>query len=76
METVLATIFSEYGVIAGCFVALLVWTVRENKSREVKYQETIHKNQEVILEQAKNFNIVKEIRQDVSELKRAITERK
>ena len=73
---ILSTVFSEYGIIGTCFVSLLLWTMKENKERELKYQETIGKNQEIILEQAKNFDIVKEIREDVSELKIAVTNNK
>ena len=76
IKLVFTSVFSEYGIIGACFVILLLWTMRENRDRENKYQETIAKNQEVILEQAKNFDIVKEIRFDVSELKEAITKNK
>jgi len=73
IKLIFTSIFSEYGVIGACFVVLLLWTMKENKDREGKYQETIAKNQEIILEQARNFDIVKEIREDVSDLKIAIT---
>lgn len=76
IKLVFTSVFSEYGIIGACFVILLLWTMRENRDREDKYQETIAKNQEIILEQAKNFDIVKEIRIDVSELKEAITKNK
>lgn len=76
IKLVFTSVFSEYGIIGACFVILLLWTMRENRDRENKYQETIAKNQEVILEQAKNFDIVKEIRFDVSELKEAMTKNK
>ena len=69
---ILSTVFSEYGIIGTCFVSLLLWTMKENKERELKYQETIGKNQEIILEQAKNFDIVKGIREDVNDLKEVI----
>lgn len=69
LELMFTTIFSEYGLIGISFICVLIWTMRENKDRESKYQETIQKNQDIILEQAKNFDIVKEIREDVSDLK-------
>ena len=75
VKLILSTVFSEYGVIGACFVILLLWTMKENKVREDRYQETISKNQEIILEQAKNFDIVKEIREDVSDLKVAVTKK-
>ena len=73
IKLIFTSIFSEYGVIGASFVVLLLWTMKENKDRESKYQDTIAKNQEIILEQARNFDVVKEIREDVSELKVAIT---
>lgn len=73
IKLILSTVFSEYGVVGACFIGLLLWTMRENKEREGKYQDTIAKNQEIILEQARNFDIVKEIREDVSDLKEVIT---
>ena len=75
VKLILSTVFSEYGVIGACFVILLLWTMKENKVREDRYQETISKNQEIILEQAKNFDVVKAIREDVSDLKVAVTKK-
>lgn len=75
VKLILSTVFSEYGIIGACFVILLLWTMKENKVREDRYQETISKNQEIILEQAKNFDVVKAIREDVSDLKVAVTKK-
>lgn len=50
---------------ASLFISLLVYVMRENKIRETKYQDTIEKNQEIILEQTKKFDIVKEIKEKV-----------
>lgn len=75
IKLILSTVFSEYGIIGASFVILLLWTMKENKDREGKYQDTISKNQEIILEQARNFDVVKEIKKDVSYLKIAITEK-
>ena len=72
-KLIFTSVFSEYGIIGGCFVVLLLWTMKENKDRENKYHETITKNQEIIMEQARNFDIVKEIKRDVSDLKEAMT---
>ena len=44
-----------YGIFAGLFVWLLYTTNRRNECRELMYQETIKKNQEIISEQAKAF---------------------
>lgn len=72
VKLIFTTVFSEYGIIGACFVTLLLWTMKENLEREKRYQVTIEKNQEIILEQAKNFEVVKEIREDVCELKERI----
>lgn len=72
LRLIFTTVFSEYGIIGACFLILLLWTMRENKERENRYQATIEKNQEIILEQAKNFDIVKEVRNDVSDLKSVV----
>lgn len=53
---------------ATLFVSLLVYVMRENKFREGKYQKTIEKNLEIITEQAKNFDIVKEIKIKVDKI--------
>ena len=53
-------------------MVLLELHLKENKEREQCYRDTINKNQEVILEQAKNFDIVKGIREDVNDLKEVI----
>lgn len=76
LELIFTTVFSEYGLIGISFISVLSWTMRENRDRENKYQETIQRNQDIILEQAKNFDIVKEIREDVADLKGAMINRK
>lgn len=75
IKLVFTSVFSENGIIGACFVVLLLWTMRENRERECKYQDTISKNQEIILEQAKNFDIVKEIKEDVAHLKTVVTKK-
>ena len=74
-KLIFSSVFSENGIIGACFVVLLLWTMRENRERESKYQDTISKNQEIILEQAKNFDIVKEIKEDVAHLKIVVTKK-
>ena len=72
LSFIIRSVFSENGVIGVLFAMLLTWVMKENKEREQCYRDTIDKNQEVILEQAKNFDIVKEIREDVNDLKEVI----
>ena len=76
LNFIIRAIFSENGVIGVTFVLMLAWVMKENKEREQCYRDTINKNQEVILEQAKNFDIVKGIREDVNDLKEVIVSSK
>ena len=62
-------VFSQYGVFAGLFLLLFIFVLKENNNRETRYQNIIDKNQKVILEQAKSFEIVKTIKEDVDDLK-------
>lgn len=38
----------SYGVFAILFVALLIWVLKENNKRELKYQETIDKLADIL----------------------------
>lgn len=55
-----------YGIFALLFVWLLYTTNKRNESREIAYQKTITKNQEVIAEQAKAFT---HMSSDIKEIK-------
>ena len=75
IRLILTTVLSEAGLTGASFVILLLWTMRENKVREERYQQTIASNQEIIVEQVKKFDILKEIKEDVSELKSSLSEK-
>ncbi len=62
-------ILSEYGFVGAVFTCLLFYVMTENSKRELRYQDTISKNQDVILEQAKSFEIVKVMKDDIDDLK-------
>lgn len=72
MEQLFQSVLNEYGFIGAIFTCLLVYVLRENSLREGKYQDTIEKNQEVILTQAKNLEVVKDIQDDIADLKNTI----
>lgn len=72
MNEILKQILSEYGFIGAVFTCLLYYVMAENSKRELRYQSTIEKNQEVILTQAKNFEIVKDMKDDIEDLKEII----
>ena len=69
LEQLIKIVFSQYGVFAGLFLLLFIFVLKENNNRETRYQNIIDKNQKVILEQAKSFEIVKTIKEDVDDLK-------
>ena len=75
IRLILTTVLSEAGLTGASFIILLLWTMRENKVREERYQQTIASNQEIIVEQVKKFDILKEIKEDVSELKSSLSEK-
>lgn len=56
----------SYGIFALLFVWLLYTTNNRNESREIEYQKTITKNQEVIAAQAKAFT---HMSSDIKEIK-------
>lgn len=72
MEQLFELILSKEGFVTAAFACLLFYVLKENSRREGKYEETIAKNQEVILTQAKNFDIVKDMQGDISDLKDVI----
>lgn len=45
---------------------------KDSKERESKYQETINKNQEIINDLAKQFNVMKDVKEDVEQIKEYI----
>ncbi|MPM29425.1 hypothetical protein SDC9_75965 [bioreactor metagenome] len=72
MNEMLTMIFSEYGLIGAVFTFLLWYVMAENSKRELRYQNTIEKNQDVILTQAKSFEVVKDMKEDIEVLKDVI----
>lgn len=72
LEQFIKIVFSQYGVFTGLFLLLFIFVLKENNNREIRYQNIIDKNKKVILEQAKSFEIVKTIKEDVDDLKTII----
>lgn len=71
METELFNAFLKDGAFASLFVFLLIYVLKNNKEREIKYQEVIEINQKVISEQAAAFA---SLSKDVNEIKQVITQ--
>lgn len=69
LEQFLKIIFSQNGLFCTLFLGLITFVLYTNNKRELRYQETIEQNQNIILKQAKNFDIVKEIKDDIDDLK-------
>lgn len=73
MDEQIFNMFLKEGGYALLFVWMLFSTMKNNKERELKYQEVIDKNQSVIEEQAKAFS---SLSKDVSEIKQIIVDDK
>ncbi|MDB8794266.1 BhlA/UviB family holin-like peptide [Romboutsia sp. 1001216sp1] len=72
INEILKMILSEYGFAGAIFASLLWYVMTENSKRELRYQKTIEKNQDVILTQAKSFEVVKDMKEDIEVLKDVI----
>lgn len=72
INEILKMILSEYGFVGAVFASLLWYVMAENSKRELRYQNTIEKNQDVILTQAKSFEMVKDMKEDIEVLKDVI----
>ena len=59
----------DNGILAALFVGLLVYTLKDSKRREKKYQD-------IIDELAKDLKVVKEIHQDVTDIKNSMEKKK
>lgn len=66
----------KYFITQGCFAALFVWllldTRKDAKQRDQEYQVVIRENQKIIGRLTSNFNVVKEIKEDVEDIKKEI----
>lgn len=71
-EQIFSAVLKEGGY-AVLFVFMLIYTMKNNKERELKYQETIDKNQSVIEKQAKAFT---SLSKDVAEIKQILVDDK
>lgn len=69
MDTTVISWIGEFGIWAGLFIWLLLTTMKENKVREEKLYKTIDENQSVINKLADSLNVVKEIKEDLEEIK-------
>ncbi|MCT4544863.1 MAG: BhlA/UviB family holin-like peptide [Vallitalea sp.] len=59
-------LITSYGVFAILFCSLLVWVLRENNKRELRYQETIDKFGDILHNQLKQLeNTVEDIKEMV-----------
>lgn len=60
------------GIFCALFVWLLIKTMDENKKREINYQNTIQKNQEIIKDLAAKFTVIETVKKDVEDIKEEI----
>lgn len=65
--------FIKYFVSNGPFALLFVWllfnTQKRNSDRETKLEQTIEKNQDIILQLTNKFDILEDIQKDVEYIK-------
>lgn len=63
----------KIAITQGIFCVLFIWllfdTRKDSKEREIKYQSTIDKNQQIINELATKFDVVEDIKDDVELIK-------
>lgn len=50
------------------FIAMLLYVIKTNDKREIKYQETIDKNQEIISETISALNGYEDLKEDVKKI--------
>lgn len=50
------------------FIAILFYVIKTNDAREVKYQETIDKNQQIITDTVAALNGFEDLKQDVQKI--------
>jgi hypothetical protein len=60
------------GVFAILFGFMLWYVLNQNDKREIRYQNTIDKNQEVIGKLADKLDVIKDVQEDVEEAKKDI----
>lgn len=60
------------GVFAVLFGFMLWYVLNQNDKREIRYQNTIDKNQEVIGKLADKLDVIKDVQEDVEEAKKDI----
>ena len=71
METILEMAFN-HGIWAALFVGLLFYILRDTAKREKKYQEINEENRQVIKQLAENLRVVKQVQQDIGEIKKKV----
>lgn len=50
------------------FIVILGYVIKTNDKRELKYQETIDKNQQIISDTVKSLNGFEDLKQDVQKI--------
>lgn len=62
----------QQGLGYGLFVFLLLYVLKTTGEREKNYQITIEKNQDIIQDLTKKFDIVEDIKEDIKDIKNKI----
>lgn len=72
MEKTLIDLASADGIWAMLFVFLFLYVLYDSRKREMKYQDTISKNQTIMAELSKKFGILWSIQKDVTDIKESL----
>jgi hypothetical protein len=69
METEILKYSIQYGIFAVLFIWLFFDTRRDSKEREKQLHNTIGKNQSIIQDLAKKYDVLNQVKDDVEVLK-------
>ena len=70
MDLTIVQKFIEYGIFAGLFVSLFVWTLKSGAKREGELRKTLDKFADVVGNKLSGLcNDVEDVKQDVEDIK-------
>lgn len=72
MEEMLLSAASENGIWVLLFVSLLMYVIYDSNGREIKYRETIRKNQDIIFELTQSLKTVDDIQNTLYDITRKL----
>ncbi len=76
MESVILDTAVSQGIWAVLTVALMIYIVKSNESRDARQEEREEKYQKLLSELSEKFSIVTEIKADINEIKSSLFQQK